>query len=488
MPGTTFFLLLILIFFGFDATASSSGKKSGENERALVLRTVTVIDGTGRQPYGPTDVEIIAGKISRIGPHLKSQLAIEIDGRGKTLVPGLIDCHTHLPSVPGSFFRKETESSLRAQQLQQMKIYLAAGVTTLLDAASPASLFANVEKFAQTNTLPRFFGLAPFLTPIDGYMASPQSRSQTLQDLWPPVQTADDVRKMVAQAKHLRPFGIKVTEEFGFGPFKVWPVFSDEIRKAIVEVGEEFETPVLVHSEREEEFRNGLKLRPYAFMHGGFFDETPSPELLEKIRVSGAYVVSTVGIFKMMNLMWNREPLDDPWLKLLVPSRQLETALDPEITTKVVEALAVQNKPWFAPKFMARWFSSFFVNERTNLAQLASSERAIGLMFRAGIPIVMGADAGNWPVLTTMFHGVGSIFDLEALMEAGLTPVEALQSATSRAAAMLKISDVVGSIEKGKIADLVLLNADPLTNRQAFRDVDLVFKDGIGKTPSDWLK
>lgn len=99
----------------------------------------------------------------------------------------------------------------------------------------------------------------------------------------------------------------------------------------------------------------------------------------------------------------------------------------------------------------------------------------------------MGSDAGNWPVWTTFFHGVGSILEMEALEEAGLPRVEIIIGATSRAAKMLKLDRQVGAVQVGMLADLLVLEKNPLENMKALRSIQWVIQNGNAKAPKDWL-
>ncbi len=468
------------LFFESFASAASLGKSS------VIIRSVTIIDGTGTAPFGPTDVEIVGHKISRIGVSLKSSASTVIDGVGKTLIPGLIDCHTHIRTVPGSVFRNESLNEIRDQQRKQLQAYIAAGVTTILDAATPAALFDEVAQIAEKTVVPRFKGLSPFLTPKNGYFASGESRRAFYSDLSKPIDKLSDIHERIAGSKPHNPLGIKTTVEFGFSPFAAYPVFDAVFIQKIREEARDANLPIFAHSESEEAFRIALDLKPYAFMHGGFFDAPASPAIIQDIKQSGAYVVSTLAIYKMMLLMWDQELFDDPWFKMLVPERQIQTAKT--VTSEVVKLLAVQNKPWFTPRFIAELLSSFFLNRKSIQQNYLNSEKSITDMYAAGVPIVMGSDAGNYPLFSTFFHGVGSIFEVEALIDAGLPATEAIRASTSRAATMLKIDDEVGTISVGKTADMVLLNQSPITSPKAFRDVDYVFKDGRPRRPADWMR
>jgi imidazolonepropionase-like amidohydrolase len=100
--------------------------------------------------------------------------------------------------------------------------------------------------------------------------------------------------------------------------------------------------------------------------------------------------------------------------------------------------------------------------------------------FDAGIPIVMGSDTGFFGVLL----GVASQIELELMVEAGLTPAQAILAATSNAARMIGREKELGTIEAGKQADLLILDANPLDDIRAIRRIHRVVKGGVGYDPA----
>ncbi|MGE0763754.1 MAG: amidohydrolase family protein [Bdellovibrionales bacterium] len=454
----------------------------------VLIKSVMVVDGTSKPKYGPVDIEVIHGVIARIGPNLKSRATKIIAGQGKTVVPGLIDTHTHLHSVPGSVFRNETPQDVQRQQKAQLKAYLAAGVTTVLDNAAPESLFREAAQLDRKGVAPRILGLAPFLTPKDGYFATAESRGSLYRDLWPPIEKEDDIAIRFEQASQLKPLGAKVTVEKGLGPFDVWPSFSDEINKRIMAESTKYEIPLFVHSLSKEEHRAALRLRPYALVHAGFNTEAVDVKILQEIKDSGVYVMTTLAIYKMMLLMWQPEFLKDPWVNLLVPAEQLKTAANKKFNRQAIETVVMQNKPKWIAKSLVPSMAGLFLNETVVRKQLARSMKAVKAMDTVGIPLVMGSDAGNWPVWTTFFHGVGSVLEIEAMIEAGLSAQDVLMASTSRAARMLKLDKKIGTVATGMVADLVILSQDPLMYPKAFREVAYVMKGGVVKTPREWMQ
>ncbi len=187
-------------------------------------------------------------------------------------------------------------------------------------------------------------------------------------------------------------------------------------------------------------------------------------------------------------LLWQTERFNEEWLRLLVPPLQIKTGLDPDFRRRVLKKIVFESAPSWIPKFITGSLSSFFVSENSTKKLLNSAMKAIKKMSDAGIPIVMGSDAGNWPVWTTFYHGYASTREMELLEKAGLPPSRIITSATSLAAKMLGEDSIIGTIEEGKVADLVLLNKDPFRDgMQAFRDIAYVIKNGRAKSPTDWL-
>lgn len=456
-------------------------------ENNLLIKSGTVIDGVKNQPW-IADIEIINGKINRIGLNLKSSVEKVIDARGSFVMPGLIDCHTHLNSIPGDYFRKSSIEDREKQFDQQLKAYLAAGVTTLLDAAAPKSLLPKLERRFKPNEIPRVKILAPFLTPKGGYFAGKHARGDAYKDLWEPVGSAEMIRKHFQNESLSKSTGVKVTFEEGFGPVSIWPTFRKELLEVIKEEAAKSNLPIFAHAISKSEYKKALKFKPYAFVHAGFNEEAPSDEILTEIQDSEAHIVTTLAVLKMALFMWDEEALNDPWLKRLVPKEQLKTARNKKIRAESIKEIVRSNAPRWVPSWVVTPFAGWFFNKSFIQKSLNKSMLTVKKMSEKEIPIVMGADAGNWPVWTTLFHGAGSVIEMETLQEAGVDNSEIIRAATSRAAKMLKIEREVGSIEIGKIADLILLEKNPLKNMSALRTLKYTIKSGIAKTPDEWIK
>jgi imidazolonepropionase-like amidohydrolase len=131
--------------------------------------------------------------------------------------------------------------------------------------------------------------------------------------------------------------------------------------------------------------------------------------------------------------------------------------------------------------------TSIFYNEGEIRSQLGSTKFALKQMYDAGVPVVMGSDAGCWPVIPFMFHGVSSIREMEVMVESGMPVIEVIRAATGNAARMIGIDGRVGSVAVGKVADLVIYDVDPTIDIKAFRKPAYVMKSGVLRTPAEWL-
>ncbi len=106
----------------------------------------------------------------------------------------------------------------------------------------------------------------------------------------------------------------------------------------------------------------------------------------------------------------------------------------------------------------------------------------------AGVTLVMGSDSGNWPLFPYYFHGPTTWRELRMLAESGLSPLEVLSAATVNPAKMLGLADRIGTVEVGKIADLVVVRDDPLIDmEQAMRSLQYTIRAGVARTPDAWM-
>lgn len=203
-----------------------------------VIRDARGIDGTGAAPQESTSIWVKDGYIKEIGTELQVTDATRVfDARGMTIIPGLIDSHVHLFSLPGATFRNDSEAEGREQRRIHLRAYLANGVTSVLDTGISFEHLAEIRgSLASGVPGPRVYALGPPLSAPGGYADDrPESYAFNFN-----ARNADAVDVMIDQLVSADTIGVKVKIEYGFGPFKVWPIHSPEVREAIVNAAAEF--------------------------------------------------------------------------------------------------------------------------------------------------------------------------------------------------------------------------------------------------------
>lgn len=440
---------------------------------ALLLAHATVLDGVGEaQP--DTDILIVAGRVEAIGRALVAPLGGRVlDGSGMVVTPGLIDAHVHLMNLPGEPYLALDDPAHDAIVRAQLRAYVACGVTTVLDAATHPDRMAEIQGWIRAgHPAPRVLSLGPALGPAGGYPS-------VLDPAFPGLAHPSDVGPALDLAVSSGAIGAKITVEGGFGSSR-YPTFDAEMRAALRTEAGARGLPLFVHAMSPRDHVASLDLQPHAWLHG---PERPMRRATEAIALSGAFVVSTLTVYDANLVPMNAAILADPLLQTVVPAREYAAALDRGIVNRAREDVAAFAVPW-APRWavhddgIARWLAG---------VRLRSAVAAIRELHAAGVPIVLGTDAGTWPFIQGQFHGWSAIRELELLGEAGLSPAEAIAAGTSVSARMLGLEHEIGTIEVGKAADLVVLRADPRAGLSAFREIAWSIRAGEARTPAEWM-
>ena len=191
----------------------------------------------------------------------------------------------------------------------------------------------------------------------------------------------------------------------------------------------------------------------------------------------------TLSVLDAMRAAWQPERLHDPGVIRAVPPLELETAADPAQVRRFERFMITTAMPHAPLKGL---IAQVALSEGVVAGKLRKEFAAVKALRDAGVPLVMGSDSGNWPIMPFEFHGPTSIRELELMVEAGLTPEEALRSATTTAAAMLGRDDL-GKVAPGSVGDLVLVRGDPLADVSVLRDPAWVVVGGVADTPAGWM-
>jgi imidazolonepropionase-like amidohydrolase len=445
----------------------------------LIIRRARIVDVNGVR--GPTSIRIQAGRITAIGDDIPAGPG-ELDVGGATVMPGLIDAHVHLSLTPGGLTRGDDAQTTRALRLHHLRAYLACGVTTIFDPAVENVVMEDIQRsLAAGHAGPRYLGVGtPMATP-GGYMES----------LWPPgIRRADEVGPQLDANIKAGAVGVKMSFERGYiAP--VWRLHPPEIERAIVEEAARRKLPIYVHAERADMVRRALAVHPHALVHGPI-DGTR--ELAAEIAAARIPVVTTQALFDAGTVVLHPEQLEAPHVRRVVPAIELDSVRDRRQLRDYTFGLLSEGLPFVHGRYrdLLAWVftteSGLRKTESANREAALAAAQSLRYLKEAGVPLVVGSDSGNWPLFPYYFHGPTTWRELRMLAEAGLSPQEILRAATVNPAKMLALDDRIGTVEVGKLADLVVVSDDPLVDvERAMRSLRYTIRAGVARTPDAWM-
>jgi tetratricopeptide (TPR) repeat protein len=441
---------VLVLLFSFLFSFSCARQKPAEAQATLVFTHITIIDTSSGPNKTDMTVFITGDRITDIKPSAKvrgPRGAQVIDGTGKFLIPGLWDMHAH-------YFDSA-----------YLSLFIANGVTGVRIMAGDPYDFKQREEIAKGFLIgPRMVIGSPL---IDGP-----------KPLWPgsiSVSNEVEARKVVRQMNEIGYDFIKIYQLL---PREAYFAIADESKKlgipfvghlpssirateasdagqrSIEHLSSESLGILLACSSKEEEL---YKTREKAFE--GVSQQPRTPSQLAAYRSFANKVLESYDDEKasaLFALFVKKSTWQCPTLTVLRSYRYLD---DKNFTNDARlkympkakrESWELKNDPWVSPLTEEDWA----VEKKVYRKELA----LVGAMHRAGVKLLAGTDTGN----PYCFPGFSLHDELGLLVEAGLTPLEALQAATYNAAEFLGMMDSIGAVEEGKIADLVLLDADPI--------------------------
>ncbi len=437
-------LLLIIALAGIGTLAGSTTPvQQSKNDTTVAFINVNVIPMDRERVLQNQTVIIRNGRITEIGDAAKVKApkgALQIDGRGKYLLPGLIDMHTHL------FSDDDFPDNLAGDELTLM---LANGVTTARLMIGTPEHLAMRAKIAQGEMIsPTLYVASPQLSgrasgnPFNGFVVTT------------PEQARDAVRKSKAA---------------GYDFIKLTNYITRPVYDAAIETAKELGIRVVGHVDTQVGVQRALEAGQQiehldAYLEAVLKDDSP-------IKAS----VSDMGLFRKQN--WQSlDYIDENKVKQIAQATAKAGIYSTPTLTffKITFGIGasdeeIRSRPDYQFVPLKKRDSWFAAGKRIWASPPSEARRReyvrvrnllVKEIHQAGGKIMAGSDSPDWFLL----YGWSLHRELQSLVEAGLTPYAALEAATRTPAEYLKALDSFGTIARGKRADLVLLEANPLDN------------------------
>lgn len=436
-----------------------------------VLRGATVYDGTGAPPIADAAIRVVDGRIECIGTSGECGAAEDdavIDVGGRFITPGLVDAHVHfaqtgwLDGRPHWTFLKdfydyeELQRGLRDDPTRWHRAYLCSGITAVFDVGG----FPWTIEYRQSSQgrLDRAHVAAagPLITHADV-----DDLRAMGQDTFLPMDSDEEALA-----------GVSRLAELGASAVKVWFLDPPEGRRRelerrmqrISEAAAEHDLPLIVHATQLRNAKAALRAGADMLVHS-VDDAEVDAEFVELARKNDTIYAPTL----LVGMNWNRArasvglgvtyPIDDP-----------NDCVDDETRARIADAPELQS---LAPIGWRDPASAFEALEDAGTA-LATMRENLAAVHEAGITIATATDAGN--PLTV--HGPSIYAEMEAMQAAGIAPADIVVMSTRNGARAMGRLDDLGTLEPGKLADLVVLTENPGDSASAFRSLERVMRGG----------
>jgi imidazolonepropionase-like amidohydrolase len=403
---------------------------------AWAIEHVTLIDGTGHAPQPDMTVTVDGDRISAITPSAlaKSPKGHVIDARGKYLMPGLMDVHIHLH---GGVDQKTDTAETRIQALAG---YLYSGVTTIYDAGNQTDNILPLRAAERAGKIasPRIFATGNLITYPGSHGTG---MAVNIQDF------EKDKDKLDRHIAEQQPDVVKLTlEEEGWGARPMITLMPEPLLRDIIRYYNlhGIRTTIHVSSElrAEEAIFAGTDSLAHPVIQGPVSDRFVKLMAAKKTPFASTLTIGE----NYSRLAEHPEFLDQPLYAATFSGADRQT-----LKTKV------------RAEYQARMWTAW-MKLMTPVA-----EENIRKVWAAGGVVAAGTDQSSGPALQR---------ELELLVQAGIKPFDVLTIATHNGAVLLGKADSLGSIEPGKLADLLLLNADPTADIDNVKKIAFVMKGG----------
>ncbi len=435
---TVRFLSLLTLILTVTPFTSAQSKPA-----AIAIVGGRLLDGNEGPPLDRSVIVIQGNKISTVGRLGEVQIpggAKVVDASGMTVMPGMIDMHVHLMILGhGDYFYWFPWLEKEKKAMEIMKIsarqLLMHGVTTVRDVAGPLEESLSLREAIKKGDVagPRLFVTGPFIA-RNCWMLS--------EYYCHPIKTPEEAGQW---AEKLSSAGVDW--------LKPWLGVTEDDLKAVVAVARKHKIKVATHGGNEAEIMRDIRAGVDTLEHTGAAADMPFRD-----EVLRAMVDSRVWVVPTMMQGWVYKVSEDYPERL--DSQEVKQDFGPDLFANVRNSLKdFQRLNYYFPD----------IHDRIRLMPAKWKQ-----MIQGGVQILMGTDSGT----PLNYHTESGRREMELFVADGMAPLRAISAATRFPAMALGQGDYLGTIEPGKLADIIVVDGDPLESMAYLKNVVHVFKDG----------
>jgi imidazolonepropionase-like amidohydrolase len=432
----------------FSSLSSIASAQKGSQTVALI--GARLIDGTGEPPLENSALVIQGETLSAVGPgdsvKFPDDTAV-IDCHGQTIIPGLISDHSHVGLVDGISVKPENYNQQNI--LRQLKQYEAYGVTSVTALGFNGSLFYQLrdEQHAGKSPGADLFGAFRGIgTPLG---APPAAMIPAGPDQLYRPETPEEARTAVREIVAGHPDLVKIWVDDLLGTS---PKMKPEIYQAVIDEAHRAGCRVAAHIYYLADAKAVLRAGVDIIAHG-VRDQPVDAEFINEMKARSTWYIATINLDECSYIFaeqpdWTKEPF---FQNALQPALKAQLS-DPAYLEKTLKSPRV-------PIFKKA---------------VATNQANVKALYDAGVKVAFGTDSGAIP---PRIPGFAEHRELQLMVGSGLTPLQAINCATSRAAALLGLTDR-GELKPGKLADFIVLTANPLDDISNTEKITAVWHRG----------
>lgn len=485
------FIFIFALLFSVVACADAA---LNEGTGRTWITDVTIVSPENLDHIGTGSVLIENGRISRVdrkGGTKKAADATVVSGKGLFLIPGLIDSHVHLASIPGlppemSLGPAGEKAAMIKKYFEQLpRSYLYYGYTTLADLAVVDQRV--LEEFRRAPLRPDLYDCGASLPFANGYpmsFAPPGIRFKLFPNfIYDPKQASTIPAEYkpqdhtpaatVALVKRSGGVCVKTYFERGFGADRNLPVMDAAVLRDIRRAATQADLVLMMHANSFEAQKFAVEGDVDVLVHGmwnwgGLEQQTELPReikyVLDRIAQKRIGYQSTIQVMQGLRVYFDPEYLKIEAIPKVIPAEMLEWFNSPE-------------GKWFKKELVDGSASDAAVRDRFDKGPIRRVRQVVAYLAIKDANFLFGTDTPSSPTYGNL-PGLNGYMEMRQLQEAGLSLKQIFRAATINNAREFKIDSQVGTIEPGKIANLVLLRKSPLESVDAYDSIVTVWIHG----------